>query len=183
MNFTCNNVAIKFSGTHDTPRKGSPMAAGNDLTADKDYIIEPGKDTTISTGLHVALPPGWYGKIEGRSGLAFKHRVFCFGGVIDSDYRGEIKVLLRNGGTEPVYIKKGDRISQLIIQPHWNGIWEKVNELPASIRGTNGFGSSGQQDLPQGQTTMDRWLVPDGRSQEQLNRELAGISHWDNKKI
>jgi dUTP pyrophosphatase len=183
MNFSSNNVAIKFSGTHDSPRKGSPMAAGNDITSDKDYTIEPGKDTVISTGLQVALPNGWYGKIEGRSGLAFKNRVFCFGGVIDSDYRGEIKVLLCNGGTETVYIKKGDRIAQLIIQPHWNGIWDKVDELPQSVRGSNGFGSSGQQDLPSDQSTLDRWLVPDGRSQEQLNRELAGLSKWDNKKI
>ena len=70
MNFPVNNVAIKFTGTHDAPRKGSPMAAGNDITSDKDYIIEPGKDTIISTGLQVALPNGWHGKIEGRSGLA-----------------------------------------------------------------------------------------------------------------
>lgn len=193
MNFaSVNNVAIKFTGTHDTPRKGSPMAAGNDLTADKDYVLLPRKDTVISTGLHVALPNGWYGKIEGRSGLAYKHRIFCFGGVIDSDYRGEIKVLLCNGGTEHVHIKKGDRIAQLIIQPHWNGIWQKVDKLPLSVRGTNGFGSSGrglflssgtQSDLRRQATLDELWSTPDGRSQQELNRELGGLSKWDNKNI
>ena len=168
------------------------MAAGNDLTADKDYVLLPRKDTVISTGLHVALPNGWYGKIEGRSGLAYKHRIFCFGGVIDSDYRGEIKVLLCNGGTEHVHIKKGDRIAQLIIQPHWNGIWQKVDKLPLSVRGTNGFGSSGrglflssgtQSDLRRQATLDELWSTPDGRSQQELNRELGGLSKWDNKNI
>ena len=173
---------INYAGTTTAPGKGSSMAAGRDLAADKDYIIPTGERAAIGTGLRLSLPAGWYGKIEGRSGLAFKHGIFTFGGVIDSDYRGEIKALLANSGTEPFVIKKGDRIAQIIIQPHWNGTFQKVDQLSPTGRGVSGFGSSGSQSdtRRQRQPTLDEmWQTPDGRSEAEINRELSGLSAWD----
>lgn len=171
---------IKYAGNTDAPRKGSAMAAGYDITSTKDVSIAPGERAAISTDLHLALPAGWYGKIEGRSGLAFKHGIFCFGGVIDSDYRGEIKVLLANTEKETFHIKAGDRIAQIIIQQHWNGIFDKRGVLSPTVRNESGFGSSGtQSDMRRQPTLHEMWQMPDGRSQEQLNQELAGLSRFD----
>jgi dUTP pyrophosphatase len=171
---------IKYAGNTNAPRKGSPMAAGYDVTSAEDITIATGERAAISTGLRVALPAGWYGKIEGRSGLAFNKGIFCFGGVIDADYRGEIKVLLTNTEKEPFHIKAGDRIAQMIIHQHWNGIFEKRDELSPTARNTSGFGSSGtQSDLRRQPTLAEMWQMPDGRSEAQLNRELAGLSSFD----
>lgn len=174
---------IQYAGNSDAPRKGSTMAAGYDLAADKDYALGPGDRARISTGLRLALPAGWYGKIEGRSGLAFNHGIYTFGEIIDSDYRGEIKVLLANSDKNtPFHIKKGDRIAQIVIQQHWHGVFNKREELSPTARNVSGFGSSGtQSDLRrQRQPTLhEMWQMPDGRSEEQLNRELAGLSRFD----
>ena len=177
MNFI-NNQAIPYVSEFPAPRKGSPTAAGYDLTADREYTLEPKKRTVVGTGFSCALPNNWYGKVEGRSGLAFKHFIFPFGGIIDSDYRGEVKVLLVNCGEQPYHIKKGERIAQLIIQPHWNGIFTKVDHLYQTARGEEGFGSSGRTDARQ-RTLTEMWQMPDGRSEEQLNQELAGMSRFD----
>ena len=136
---------IQYAGNSDAPRKGSAMAAGYDITSTENISIAPGERAAISTGLYLALPAGWYGKIEGRSGLAFKKGIYCFGGVIDSDYRGEIKVLLANTDKEPFHIKEGDRIAQMIVQQHWHGIFEKREVLSPTARNESGFGSSGIQ--------------------------------------
>ena len=173
---------IQYAGNSDAPGKGSPMAAGYDLTADKAYSLGPGDRARIGTGLHLARPAGWFGKIEGRSGLAFNHGIFTFGGIIDSDYRGEIKVLLANSDRDTTfYIKKGDRIAQLVIQPHWHGIFVKRQQLSPTARGQNGFGSTGikSEDGKRQTTITELWQMPDGRSPEQLNQELAGLSAWD----
>mgnify|MGYP003966595659 FL=1 len=181
-NFTNHNAIIKFSGSSSAPRKGSAMAAGYDLTADKDYSLGPGDRTRIGTGLHLAMPARWFGKIEGRSGLAFNDGIYCFGGVIDSDYRGEIKCLLANTDKNKTFhIKKGDRIAQMVIMPHWNGIFEKVPVLSPTARGSSGFGSPGfKTENGKRQTTIaELWEMPDGRTREQLNQELAGLSPYD----
>ena len=174
--------SIKYNGTSDAPRTGSTMAAGNDLTSAHDISIAPGERAAISTGLHLSIPAGWYGKIEGRSGLAFKNGIFCFGGVIDSDYRGEIKVLLANTDKETFHIKAGDRIAQLIIQQHWYGNFQKVERLSPTARGHAGFGSSGSQsDLRRQRqpTLQEMWQTPDGRTPQEINQELAGLSRFD----
>jgi len=158
------------------------MAAGYDLTADKDYALGPGDRARISTGLRLALPAGWLGRIEGRSGLAFNHGIYTFGGIIDSDYRGEIKVLLANSDKNtPFHIKKGDRIAQIVIQQHWHGIFEQRQQLSPTARGHNGFGSTGvtSEDGKRQATLHEMWQMPDGRSQEQINQELAGLTAWD----
>lgn len=173
---------INYNGTCSIPTKGSPMAAGYDISSTIDISIPAGKRTTVCTGLHVSIPAGWYGKIEGRSGLAFKHGIFCFGGVIDSDYRGEIKVLLANTDEEPFHIKKGDRIAQMIIHPHWRGNFQKVTQLSPTARGEAGFGSSGSQsDLRRQRqpTLQEMWQTPDGRTEQEINQELAGLSSFD----
>ena len=167
---------IKYNGEHSAPRTGSTMAAGNDLTANESISISPGERASICTGLHLSIPAGWYGKIEGRSGLAFKKGIYCFGGVIDSDYRGEIKVLLANTDKETFHIKKGDRIAQIIIQPHWRGNFQKVDQLSPTSRGENGFGSSGTGRQP---TLQELWNTPDGRSKQEIDQELAGLSRFD----
>lgn len=179
--FSNHNAVIQFAGSSDAPRKGSAMAAGYDLTADKDYSLGPGDRARIGTGLCLSLPARWFGKIEGRSGLAFNHGIYCFGGVIDSDYRGEIKCLLANTDKDKTFhIKKGDRIAQLVIMPHWNGIFEKRDELSPTARGQAGFGSTGMNTDNKRQATLhEMWQMPDGRSEQQLNQELAGLSRFD----
>ncbi len=179
--FSNHNAVIQFSGSSDAPRKGSAMAAGYDLTAAKDYTLGPGDRARISTGLHLSLPARWFGRIEGRSGLAFNHGIYTFGGIIDSDYRGEIKVLLANSERDSAFqIKKGDRIAQLVVMPHWNGIFQKRDQLSPTARGESGFGSTGMKTDGKRQTTItELWQTPDGRSTEQLNQELAGLSRFD----
>lgn len=177
--FSNHNGIIQFSGDN-APRKGSAMAAGYDLTADKDYSLGPGDRARIGTGLCISLPARWFGKIEGRSGLAFNDGIYCFGGVIDSDYRGEIKCLLANTDKNKTFhIKKGDRIAQMVIMPHWNGIFEKRDTLSPTARGTAGFGSTGITTGKRQATLTEMWQMPDGRTPQQLNQELAGLSPYD----
>jgi dUTP pyrophosphatase len=173
---------IQYAGNTNAPRKGSAMAAGYDITSAESISIAPGERAAISTGLSLALPAGWYGKIEGRSGLAFKNGIYCFGGVIDADYRGEISVLLTNTDKEVFHVKKDDRIAQLIIQPHWCGVFDKREELSPTARNASGFGSTGVSGDGKRQATLaEMWQMPDGRSEAQLNQELAGISAWDRR--
>jgi len=180
--FSNHNAVIQFAGDTTAPRKGSAMAAGYDLTADKDYTMGPGDRARIGTGLHLSLPARWFGRIEGRSGLAWTKGIYTFGGIIDSDYRGEIKVILANSDKDNAFhIKKGDRIAQLVIQPHWNGIFEKRATLSPTSRGEAGFGSTGvtSSDGKRQATLTEMWQMPDGRTEEQLNQELAGLSRFD----
>lgn len=128
-----------------TPIKGSRFSAGLDLFSSEDFKIDPWDRRLISTGISIELPEGTYGRIAPRSGLAVKNGIQVGAGVIDRDYRGEIKVLLFNLSNEEFQGKKGDRIAQLIL--------EKIEEVKApdivtvlsdSDRADKGFGSSGQ---------------------------------------
>lgn len=133
-------------------------AAGMDLCAIEDteltpyqvagsYLIHPAVPKLISTGIALAIPPGYEGQIRPRSGLAAKHGITVLNspGTIDADYRGEIKVLLINLGSEPVMIKHGDRIAQLVIAPVARAALVDVGdrELSNTVRGVGGFGSTG----------------------------------------
>jgi dUTP pyrophosphatase len=127
------------------PSRGSRDAAGFDLHSIEDVRLEPGERAAIGTGLAFKIPQQWYGKIEPRSGLAMKHGIDTLAGIIDSDYRGEVKVILIHLGGGVVDIKKGDRIAQLVVQNH--GAWMPlmvVNELDDTDRGADGFGSTGK---------------------------------------
>ena len=124
-------------------------AAGMDLRAavadDAPLTLAPGDRALVPTGLAMAIPGGFEGQVRPRSGLAAKHGVTCLNtpGTIDSDYRGEVKVILINLGQEPFTIARGDRIAQLVLAPVVLARWEEVAELDDTARGAGGFGSTG----------------------------------------
>jgi dUTP pyrophosphatase len=107
--------------------------------------ISPGETVAIPTGLTIAVPAGHEAQIRPRSGLALRHGLSVLNtpGTIDSDYRGEVKVILANLGREPFQVKRGDRIAQLVICPVIHASWEEVEQLPETSRGTDGFGHTG----------------------------------------
>ncbi|MHB8146300.1 MAG: dUTP diphosphatase [Vulcanimicrobiaceae bacterium] len=129
------------------PAYMSDLAAGADLYAAlyDELTLLPGARALVPTGFAIALPPGFEGQIRPRSGLALRSGVTCLNspGTIDADYRGPVQVLLANLGTEPVTIARGDRIAQLVIAPVSRAGFEEVPELPQSLRGAGGFGSTG----------------------------------------
>jgi dUTP pyrophosphatase len=126
----------------------SEGAAGMDLTAalDEEIVLSPGERALVPTGLALAVPPGHEAQVRPRSGLALQNGVTCLNtpGTIDSDYRGEVKVLLVNLGEQRFVIENGMRIAQLIVAPVTRVAVVEVFELPASARGSGGFGSTGR---------------------------------------
>lgn len=125
----------------------TPGAAGLDLCADvsASLTLAPMARALVPTGLSFAFPDGFEGQIRPRSGLAFRHGVTVLNspGTIDSDYRGEVQVLLVNLGTEPFVVARGDRIAQLVVAPVARAAVVEVETLPGSKRGSDGFGSTG----------------------------------------
>lgn len=121
--------------------------AGADLVAAESLTLQPGGGRAlVPTGAAIAIPPGYAGFVQPRSGLALRHGVTCLNspGLIDSGYRGELKVLLVNTDpNEPFHIERGDRIAQLVIQRVEHASFVEVDELPDSARGEGGFGSTG----------------------------------------
>ena len=117
--------------------------AGLDLYSVEDVNLNPGEWKAISTGIAVEIPKGYVGLIKDRSGLALKHALHCLAGVIDENYRGEIKVVVINLGGEKVFIQKGTRIAQLLLVPYLKVEPVEVEELSDTERGEKGFGSSG----------------------------------------
>lgn len=130
------------------PDRGSRRAAGWDLRAavDTEVIISAGGTAAIPTGIKLAIPPGWEGQVRPRSGLAARLAVTLTNspGTIDSDYRGEVKVLMINHGPEPVTIRRGDRIAQLLFAPVPEVEWREVEVVEDTERGEGGFGSTGE---------------------------------------
>ncbi len=130
------------------PRYATPGAAGMDLSAclDEPITLAPGERALVPTGLSVAIPPLHVGLVFARSGLAVKHGVTLSNGVgvIDSDYRGELRVGLVNLGTEPQTISHGERIAQMAIMPVVQTKCVEVEELDGTARGAGGFGSTGR---------------------------------------
>lgn len=136
--------AVRLSASATIPEKSSTGAAGFDLFADERACIAAHSSTQVKTGISMEIPGGFYGKICSRSGMAFRHSVFAFDGTIDSDYRGEISVLLENKNSNSVRINPGDRIAQIvIIRINDNTDIEEVDSLSETDRGVNGFGSTG----------------------------------------
>jgi dUTP pyrophosphatase len=130
------------------PDYRSEEAAGADLGAllqSSDIVLAPGERAAVPTGLRIELPKGWEAQVRPRSGLALKNGVTCLNspGTIDSDYRGEVKVILINLGAEPFTIRSGDRIAQLVVAPVARARFLAVDELKESERGVGGFGSTG----------------------------------------
>jgi dUTP pyrophosphatase len=129
------------------PARSTPGAVGYDLFSIDNYVVLPGRRVVVSTGITVNLPPGTYGRIAPRSGLAVKHGLDTLAGVIDPDYTGEVKVVLQNlDVNQPFVIRPGYRIAQLILE---QCLTPEVNEVPSECtglvteRGAAGFGSTG----------------------------------------
>jgi len=128
------------------PARSTPGAAGYDLFSTDSYVVLPGRRVVVSTGITVQLPPGTYGRIAPRSGLAVKHGLDTLAGVIDPDYTGEVKVVLQNTDlNQPFVIRPGYRIAQLILEKYETA---EVVEVPSECtqltdRGAGGFGSTG----------------------------------------
>jgi len=143
---TNKEVTVKFfKGNSDAilPTRGTNGAAGLDLTACKKTTIATNTTGLVETGLHVEIPEGYVGIIKIRSGFAKKYNVTENAGVVDSDYRGPLKVAIANFSSDPLKIVKGDRIAQLLIIPCWTGKVVEITELSETDRGENGFGSTG----------------------------------------
>ena len=113
------------------------------LFAAAGLVIGPGERALVPTGIHLAIPPGFAGLVWPRSGLAVRQGIDTMAGVIDSDYRGEVQVLLVNHGAEPFHVARGARVAQLLIQKVEPAGFVRVDRLPESGRGAGGFGSSG----------------------------------------
>ncbi|WP_423141928.1 dUTP diphosphatase [Parablastomonas sp. CN1-191] len=129
----------------ELPAYATDGAAGMDVLAAEDVILPPLGRHAVATGLAVAIPPGYEIQVRPRSGLALKHGITVPNtpGTIDSDYRGELKVILINHGEAPFEVRRGDRIAQLVLAPVTRAAWLKVEELDETLRGEGGFGSTG----------------------------------------
>lgn len=125
------------------PQRGSQGAVGYDLVATHGCVILPGQRGLVPTGISVELPPGTYGRVAPRSGLAVKNGLHVGAGVIDPDYRGEIRVVLFNLDKEPFLVKPGYRVAQLVIEKCEVPEVEEVQKLDETERGQGGFGSTG----------------------------------------
>lgn len=134
----------KLSADAQLPTRGSDGAAGYDLQSIESCVILPGKRAVVATGLSIELPPGVYGRIAPRSGLAVKHGIQVGAGVVDADYRGEVKVVLFNHDSNPYLIKPGYRIAQLILERCETPDVEEIFDSSDTVRGQGGFGSTGQ---------------------------------------
>ncbi len=138
-------------GTEDIPlpAQATPGSAGYDLHAavEAEARLRPGERALIPTGVSIAVPEGYEAQIRPRSGLALEHGIVLPNspGTIDSDYRGELKVILCNTGEKAFTVRRGDRIAQLVISPVLRADWEEVPSLDATPRGAGGFGHSGRE--------------------------------------
>ena len=129
------------------PTPATPGSAGFDLAAAVvgECVVEPGERLLVPTGFAIAVPEGYEAQVRPRSGLALRHGIVVPNapGTIDSDYRGEVKVIVMNTGPEPFVIKRGDRIAQLVVAPVAHAEWLEVASLDDTERGAGGFGHSG----------------------------------------
>ena len=126
------------------PEYSSLGAAGADLYANEALTLGPGERAAVATGLRIEIPPGHAGLVWPRSGLAVRHGIDTLAGVIDSDYRGEVRVVLVNHGREAFQVEPGDRIAQLVVQKVERAAFVSARELAGTMRGESGFGSSGR---------------------------------------
>ena len=128
------------------PAYATEHAAGMDVVAAESLTLGPGERHAVATGFAIAIPQGFEVQVRPRSGLALKHGITCLNtpGTIDSDYRGEVKVILANLGAEPFEVVRGERIAQLVPAPVLRARFEEVADLDDTARGAGGFGSTGR---------------------------------------
>jgi dUTP pyrophosphatase len=141
-------VRLDHAADLPLPDYASPGAAGADLYCAEVYpiVLKPGERRAVPTGLVIGLPSGYEAQVRPRSGLAAADGVTVVNapGTIDSDYRGEVKVLLVNLGNEAVTLRRGDRIAQIVVSPVYQATFVAVEELEPTTRGDGGFGSTGR---------------------------------------
>ena len=138
------NVAVqRLDQQAVLPKRATDGSAGYDLCALHDVRIEAGEQAMADTGLAMAIPPYLYGQIAGRSGLALRHRVEAHRGVVDSDYRGRVQVMLSNHGSSAVVLERGSRIAQILFLPVALPLITEQDSLDETARGEGGFGSTG----------------------------------------
>lgn len=130
------------------PAYATAGAAGMDVVSAEDVVLGARQRHAVATGLRMAIPQGFEIQVRPRSGLALKHGITVPNspGTIDSDYRGELKIILINHGDEDFRVMRGDRIAQLVVAPVTQGMWHEVDVLDATDRGEQGFGSTGGSD-------------------------------------
>jgi dUTP pyrophosphatase len=138
------SLQVNVDGGGALPEYGSSASAGADLRASEDLVIAPGARAAVATALHLEIPAGHVGLIWPRSGLAVKHGIDTLAGVVDSDYRGEVRVVLVNHGEAPFAIARGDRIAQILIQRVERPAFVAA-PLSDTTRGAAGFGSTGRR--------------------------------------
>ena len=153
-----DRIAVRIwrvRGTRDAdlplPAVATAGSAGLDLRAalEGERVLAPGERALVPTGFALAIPPGYEGQVRPRSGLALRHGITLPNapGTIDSDYRGEVSVILQNGGSEPFVLRRGERIAQLVIAPVVSAILQEVDsadDLGSTERGEGGFGHTGR---------------------------------------
>ncbi len=140
------NIKIIAEEDYLVPSYETVGASGADLKSKEDGILNPGERRLIKTGVFVELPAGYEAQVRPRSGLALKYGITMLNspGTIDSDYRGEIGVIMINHGSEPFVYKKGDRIAQLVISQYSRAEFKITSSLTETIRGAGGFGHTGK---------------------------------------
>lgn len=141
-------MEIQYTRSPSAPKEPFSRAnfsdAGADIRSSEDVVVPPLGRAVVPTGVRMKIPEGYYGRIAPRSGLAHKYGIDVLAGVVDSSYRGEIKVILHNTDkNEEFRVFAGDRIAQLIVEKHYNFDFFEVEELDSTERGAAGFGSSG----------------------------------------
>lgn len=139
-------VKVVNKSNHRLPEYKTSGSAGMDLKANisEKIVLKPGERILVPTGIHIQLPDGCYADIRPRSGLALKEGVFCALGLIDSDYTGDLGVILFNFGQNNFIVNPGDRIAQLVVVKYEQVKWNEVVSLDQTDRGENGFGSTGK---------------------------------------
>ena len=139
-------ICLVSNSCLDLPSYQTEEAAGMDLMANKALVLAPGQRALVPCGFSMELPKGYEAQVRPRSGLAIKHGIGLLNspGTIDSDYRGEVKVIMINYGQEDFSIAIGDRIAQMVVAPITRVAWHSTSELSNSDRGSGGFGHTGQ---------------------------------------
>lgn len=137
---------VKNTPTAVIPQIATPGSAGADLCSSVDIKLYPGETKLIKTGINISIPLGYAGFVCSRSGLALKSNIFVLNapGIVDSDYTGDVGVILHNAGNDIFTINVGDRIAQLLIVKCEHFVFEEVSELQQTSRGEAGFGSTGR---------------------------------------
>jgi dUTP pyrophosphatase len=145
-------ITVRFkreSGGEDIelPSYQTAGAAGMDVRANEERVLNPGETALVATGFSMAVPPGYEAQMRPRSGLAIKHGITLLNtpGTIDADYRGEVKVILSNFGSEPFHVQRGDRFAQMVIARVERAHVQEVESLEETERGAGGFGHTGRE--------------------------------------